>query len=450
MAFLRGTTSILAWMALVLLLWQAAPAQAQWNVERLTDDGYRDDAPRVSQEPSRNVAWRKKPSLQYDIYAIYFHDGLATRAISVVDQIEEPSISGSRVTWSRYFKAGQPQPDCSESGASCNNPDEVIFLFDGVGTQAITCRDGLDCDDDGGIEDDRDGRDHNPVIDGMNMAWIEGTYNHKVEYYNGSSVTRIDDTGGSGADISGSNVVWINGGVMLYTGSLPPDRLDTGTYSCGAPHVAGPIVVWNETIPQPVGGTDVVMYDGSSTTTIATGGVNGGPRCTETDVVFEMNGYVGLYNIAAASTVELGLYLARNPDVAGPLVVWAQGGGNEEIYVYDMRNGSTTRLTNNSYRDTYPVVSGGTIAWRGQAAGSGTSDNDWEIFKAVITGDLDNDADVDGDDLALFVDCMNGPGVEPQCDVDADFDNDGDVDLRDASELLLCFNGRDNPPACSW
>jgi len=52
---------------------------------------------------------------------------------------------------------------------------------------------------------------------------------------------------------------------------------------------------------------------------------------------------------------------------------------------------------------------------------------------ACRAGDLDNDADVDLRDYALFGDCLFGPDaglIDFRCGP-ADLDGDGDVDLRD-------------------
>jgi len=57
--------------------------------------------------------------------------------------------------------------------------------------------------------------------------------------------------------------------------------------------------------------------------------------------------------------------------------------------------------------------------------------------------DFDGDMDVDLDDVAFFVDCMDGPGaavLHPLC-AHVDVDNSETVDLRDLSTLMRCFNG---------
>ena len=61
-------------------------------------------------------------------------------------------------------------------------------------------------------------------------------------------------------------------------------------------------------------------------------------------------------------------------------------------------------------------------------------------------GDADQDGDVDPDDFAVFVECVDGPDVTPsppapmtveECLAVFDFDEDGDVDLRDSAGFRL-------------
>ena len=65
--------------------------------------------------------------------------------------------------------------------------------------------------------------------------------------------------------------------------------------------------------------------------------------------------------------------------------------------------------------------------------------------------DLDHDGDIDVADLALFVDCMNGPeeAVSGGCDA-ADLSGDGDVDLEDFADFQAGFTGEGIAayPAC--
>lgn len=61
------------------------------------------------------------------------------------------------------------------------------------------------------------------------------------------------------------------------------------------------------------------------------------------------------------------------------------------------------------------------------------------LADACLSGDLDNDADRDGDDLDVFTKCLTGPGSDGllfKC-WDADLDGDSDADAADLAEFQL-------------
>lgn len=67
-----------------------------------------------------------------------------------------------------------------------------------------------------------------------------------------------------------------------------------------------------------------------------------------------------------------------------------------------------------------------------------------ETLGPAILGDFDGDGDVDIDDFAAFVACVDGPDVPivgQEC-VAADLDFDGDADLGDAGAFQRAFTGR--------
>lgn len=70
---------------------------------------------------------------------------------------------------------------------------------------------------------------------------------------------------------------------------------------------------------------------------------------------------------------------------------------------------------------------------------------------APMPADLDQDGDVDGNDVTLFVGCSTGPGTgppAPECE-GADFDHDGDVDQTDFGCIQRCLSGAGRLPTPS-
>ena len=77
-------------------------------------------------------------------------------------------------------------------------------------------------------------------------------------------------------------------------------------------------------------------------------------------------------------------------------------------------------------------------------------DNVRLVRRSLLTGDGDDDGDVDQTDFVLFTDCMQGPENAPQptpptsvddCTTTHDGDSDADIDLHDFLGLQRTFTG---------
>jgi hypothetical protein len=165
-------------------------------------------------------------------------------------------------------------------------------------------------------------------ISGNNIAWDQpgGVY-----LYNGST-TRLLSSIGDDPEVSGNNVVWKeNGGLFLFNGfntfRIPSSDRDSNNYS-----ISGNNVVWRQ------------GFEGYSPP----------PR------IFFYNGFA-TSNITPSSTTSNGF--DGRPRISGNTAVWtAQPSSTSEVYRY---NGSSIqRITDNSFWEYDPVVSGNNIVWQ--------------------------------------------------------------------------------------
>jgi hypothetical protein len=80
---------------------------------------------------------------------------------------------------------------------------------------------------------------------------------------------------------------------------------------------------------------------------------------------YSYSGGTHLYDIALGKTTNLSqTYGAHNPSMDNGRVVWEYFDGNDnEIVVYELASGATTQLTNNSFDDNVPRVTGNEVVW---------------------------------------------------------------------------------------
>ncbi len=102
-----------------------------------------------------------------------------------------------------------------------------------------------------------------------------------------------------------------------------------------------------------------------------------------------------------------------------------------------------------------PTGTDGVEAWSSEAATMNSRPRLAVLYLVLstLTGDVDDDGDVDDADYRSFADCLSGPGAAPEpqaaslleCMSTFDFDRDGDVDLADACSFTQLFTGRVTP-----
>ncbi len=170
--------------------------------------------------------------------------------------------------------------------------------------------------------------------------------------------------------------------------------------------------------------------------------LGGGPHIYGSNVVW--SGYDGsdmeifLYDGNSTTQLTNNSYNDYDPQVYGSNVVWMgeEGWSDAEVFVYD--GNSITQLTNNSHIEYPPQVYGYNVVWYG------FDGNDFEIFLAQITGDVNGDGWVSSDDLTIIIDNWGQTGLGRG---GGDLNGNGVVDGPDYTEVLSNWNLPPEPPS---
>lgn len=238
--------------------------------------------------------------------------------------------------------------------------------------------------------------DSSPQISGNNVAWVqvdEIDGDDEIFYFDRVFPQKITDNDKDDFQpkISGSNIVWTrdedddgfsNFNIYLYDGSITIPL----TFNANAnanPDISGNYVTWHGK-EYGSSDTDIYFYDGISTTLIVDDTkYDWTPKISGNSIVWQKDAGGGdfdlyLYNIGGGNP----LLLTNNTTFDGSQrifennIVWTNDFGiNEEIYFY---NGSNIRVTNNFNQDMNPDVSDSLVVWQGYDG------NDYEIYVYFI------------------------------------------------------------------
>lgn len=168
-----------------------------------------------------------------------------------------------------------------------------------------------------------------------------------LQFYDGSKMAALSPrTFNYGAQVSSSYVVW-----HAYNSLAPRDifyyDISKGTTSqltaAGLndrhwwPTISGPNVVWEH-------------YSFA------------GPSITTSIKLCDLSSPGAITTIASSSDPNA---MTPYPQVCGTKVVWSwrSNDTDSEIFLYDMKTGSTTPITNNNYDDWFPAISSSYVAW---------------------------------------------------------------------------------------
>jgi hypothetical protein len=278
---------------------------------------------------------------------IFLYDG------STVSQIGQPVEGLPYLDWVSSIDGGK----VAWTGLSGLWTSREVLFYDGSTTTRLT--------------NNGDG-DQNPRVSGNNVVWdtlIPNRGGQAVYRYDGISVQRLTDPGEKGwtPDIDGNSIVWEgDSGIVLYDGTTKttlPNSF-TGNY----PRISGNNVVW---ISNDAANSYVSYYDGTTTKVIGTHPVAGVLQLplASGDIAgwlgydghdWEVFYYDGIQTIQVTDNEENEEGLA----ISGEFAVWV--GGTEydrEVYAFDFSSQTTFKITNNEVREEDLDVSGDVVVW---------------------------------------------------------------------------------------
>lgn len=221
-----------------------------------------------------------------------------------------------------------------------------------------------------------------PAIDGNRVVWSDnrnGNWDIYMRDLATSVETQItnDTVDQTHPDISGNRIVWLN---WYSWGSVDVHIYDlqTGTQSR---------IPFN-------GISTVIPLDSAGSVFF--------PKISGNTVVWEnpTNTYgVGIYaydiNLGTITKIShnAGWFRQVNPSISGDKVVWEDwGGGDADVYMYNLTTGIETRVTNNNANQRYPEIDGNKIVWMG----NGIPNRAYDIYVYDLVTQTENRISISG------------------------------------------------------
>lgn len=242
-----------------------------------------------------------------------------------------------------------------------------------------------------------------PVLAGNNMAFVTlwesaGQFLYTTDLYTrkDEKITNYPIASNTEIAASESYVVWTNGyknkwNVYLFDRYMHATQVIVDSQNeLSRPSVDGTGVVWREA-NYDFGGAMIRYYNhnGAQTKTLSAGKFFTNPVISGSRVAwFETstgcnndayrlcNADAGLkslviydLNTNTQQVVAENISTVYAPAISSSRVVWsAKVGGTYDLYQYEFSSGKTTRLTNNSINEAYPVLANGRIGYLGMSS----------------------------------------------------------------------------------
>jgi len=240
-------------------------------------------------------------------------------------------------------------------------------------------------------------------------------------------------------------LVVVAAAAALFVGGCAPTRLLPSDYDQTSPATKGTTVVWEDSRNEETAGTDVYMYDtGSETEQLVAGGQGDQdqPAVSDSYIAWLDDGRLRAKNRSSGQVISVttGPGPHVDPVLCGSVVAWTESrNGSSNVYARDLAGGSEIGVATSSATEAYPDCDAGRVVymrssateWAGirlydVSSGQTTTvtDKSWNEWRPAISGnrvvwqawpnqaDPSSDIQIRGKDLNTgdSFDVTNGPG----------------------------------------
>lgn len=245
--------------------------------------------------------------------------------------------------------------------------------------------------------------DNHPRISGTNVVWHgwDGSDFEIYQKFGNNTITKVTDnnTDDRLPSISGSNIAWrqqISGVaqiVSLIDGVTTQES--NASHSQSSLEISGTNIVW-----WGFDGNDNEIYSNFSGQITNNNTNDWHPDISGTNMVWsgDNNGIFSIYNDFGNGTETLtsSSFSLDQPAIDGTNVVWHEDDGND----FEIFSNFAGQITFNTRDDTFPMVNGNNVVWKGLGAVSNL-DEIFSNFGGQITNNLNSDSDpaIDGNSV---------------------------------------------------
>lgn len=346
---------LLSTLIFILLAFGAASVEAGASMKISTNNFY-DDWPHIE---NGKIVWSSGNNDNHDIFLYDFATATTTQITNTIYSERYPEIEDGKIVWMGGYNVY----------SGCCGWE--IFLYD-IATATTTSLGG-------GVY---------PHINSGKVTWYGGNDVILYDIATATKTTITNNTNQQNNDpqVNDKYIVWTSSDgrhdleIHLYDiATATITRITDNDYEDSSPMIDGEKVVW-EGFEN--GDWEIFIYDISTATTTKITDNNywdNGPNINNDKVVWYAGGSIYLYDIITQNTIQIGDTYSHymndeRPQIRDGMVAWG-GGINNDIFRYDIVNGTTTIISDSEFEDKNPRIESGRVVWQGY-----DSENKWNIY----------------------------------------------------------------------